>query len=292
MTRFAPLWQQAGSYAAQLDRGLIAALWPAGGVLGGAVAALNNTMTASVAPGSAAVPLASGQGAALCRWDAAEVVTVTASPPSGQSRIDLVVCQVRDNAIDAGPNNDFVFVVVAGTPAASAPAAPAVPANALAVAQVTVPGAAANLNGATITPRAGAMSGRVIGSRLVSGANYSAAPQNYTIVDAANMNISFVAGPSGRVLVELGAYLLGTVANQQIGFQWSTVPTSGAGLVGGGMQSGGLTSGKGATLRWIIQLTPGQAYTLYLQWAYLAAAGTIGIGAGATDVVITVTDLS
>ena len=113
MARFEPLWQQAGSYAAQLDRMLLAALWPSGGVLGGAVTAAFNTMNVNIAAGYAAVPLQAGQGGALCRWDAAEVVTLTASPPSGQSRIDLIVCQVRDNAIDAGANNDFIFAAVA-----------------------------------------------------------------------------------------------------------------------------------------------------------------------------------
>ena len=168
MTRFAPLWQQAGTYPAQLDRNLLAALWPTGGVLAGAVTAVNNTMTLSIAPGTAAVPLAGGQGVALCRWDAAEIVTVTASPPSGQSRIDVVVCQVRDNALDAGPNNDFIFSVVAGTAAASNPAVPATPANAFAVYSVTVPGAAANLNTATLAdlrgfnlPVSGMAAGRI-----------------------------------------------------------------------------------------------------------------------------------
>ena len=155
MTRYAPLWQQAGNYPAQLDRGLIAALWPNGGVLGGAVTATTNTMQVSVAPGSAAVTMQSGQGSELCHWDAPEAgpsLVLAASPPSGQSRVDLVVVQVRDAGVDGGANNDFVIQAIAGTPAASNPATPATPANALPLATVTVPGAAANLNGATITP--------------------------------------------------------------------------------------------------------------------------------------------
>jgi hypothetical protein len=102
-------------------------------------------------------------------------VTLAAAPPSGQSRIDLVVCLVRDPDLDGGGSADFVFSVVAGTPAAlgaeTKPAdgeledgelegvepfagvAPAVPANALVMTQVTVPGGAANLNTATLTRR-------------------------------------------------------------------------------------------------------------------------------------------
>ena len=151
MGHLGPLWQQAGSYSATADRQLLAALWPAGGANGGAVTAVLNTMSVSVAAGSAAVPMQTGQGAALCHWDAAETVTLTAAPPSGQSRVDLIVCQVRDNALDGGANNDFVITAVPGTPAASGPAVPATPNNAYVLATVLVPGAAANLNGATIT---------------------------------------------------------------------------------------------------------------------------------------------
>ena len=154
MTRYAPLWQQAGSYPSQLDRYLMGALWPIGGKSAGAVTAVNNTMNVSIAPGNVAVPLQAGQGAALCHWDAAEVVTLAAAPGAGTSRIDLIVCQVRDAALDGGGNNDFVFAAVTGVPAAS-PGVPAVPTNALAVATVTVPATVANLNTAVIAPMCG-----------------------------------------------------------------------------------------------------------------------------------------
>ena len=163
MTRYAPLWQQANDYTASQDRSLLSALWPAGGVSGGAVTAVNNQMKVNVAAGVAAVPLASGQGVALCRWDASEVPAPDHSPApgSGTSRVDLVVVQVRDNALDSGADNDFILTTVKGTAAAlattkdgpmSTAVAPATPANALALATVTVPGAAANLNTATIAP--------------------------------------------------------------------------------------------------------------------------------------------
>jgi hypothetical protein len=117
------------------------------------VTAVANTMTVSAAPGTVAVPLQSGAGCALCRWDANETPTVATAPPTGNSRIDLVIVQVRDNALDAGANNDFIVTTVTGTPAASNPAVPATPTNAYVLAQVLVPGAAANLNGATLTDR-------------------------------------------------------------------------------------------------------------------------------------------
>jgi hypothetical protein len=152
MTRYAPLWQQAGSYPAALDRGLISSLWPSGGASGGAVTASATNMTVTAAPGAAAVPLQAGQGAALCRWDANEVPTLAAAThPAGQTRIDLVIVQVRDNALDAGANNDFIVTSVTGVPAASSPGVPATPTNALVLAQVVVPGAVANLSTATVT---------------------------------------------------------------------------------------------------------------------------------------------
>jgi hypothetical protein len=158
MTRYQPLWQQVGSYAASQDRSLIGSLWPSGGATGGVVSAVANTMTVSAAPGTVAVPLQSGAGCALCRWDANETPTIATAPPTGNSRIDLVIVQVRDNALDAGANNDFIVTTVTGTPAASNPAVPATPTNALVLATVLVPGAAANLNGATLTDvRAGAL---------------------------------------------------------------------------------------------------------------------------------------
>ena len=131
----------------------------------------------------------------------------------------------------------------------------------------------------------------IIGSTVVPLANYAAAPQNYTIVDAAKMLVAFVAPPSGRVAIELGAFVLGTVANQQMGLNWSTGATSGAGFLGNPTQSGSLSGGAYITPKWILPVTPGQAYTLFLQWAYLAAAGTIGIGSGQVDAVITATAL-
>jgi hypothetical protein len=147
MTRYTPLWQQAGSYPANYDRVLLGALWPAPGAAGARPAPVPNTMNVSIPSGVIAVPLQSGQYSALCRWDAAEVVSSPAAPAAGQSRIDLVVCQVRDPLLDSGVNNDFIFLVVAGTPTTGTPVTPTAPPNSTSVASYVVPGGAANLNG-------------------------------------------------------------------------------------------------------------------------------------------------
>jgi hypothetical protein len=150
MTRFTPLWQQGGSYAAAVDRNLVGALYPVGAASGAVPAPVANTMNVSIPPGRAAVPLQAGANSALCAWDAAEVVTSPAAPPAGNTRIDLIILQVRDPQLDAGINNDFIFQVLSGAPSTGTPVAPTVPTNALAVCQYTVPAAVANLNGVTV----------------------------------------------------------------------------------------------------------------------------------------------
>jgi hypothetical protein len=102
-----------------------------------------------------------GQGGALCRWDAAEVVTIPAAPPAGNTRVDVIIAQVRDPQLDAGVNNDFIFTSVTGTASTGIPAVPAIPANAAAVANVLVPAAVANLNTATVTPRPPPLGGQL-----------------------------------------------------------------------------------------------------------------------------------
>jgi len=149
MTRFTPQWLQSGSYAASVDRRLIGALWPAPASAGCLVQA-STGMVVNVNPGQVAVPTQNSTGATLCSSDASEAVTVTAAPPSGQNRIDLIICRPRGNDLDGGANTDFIFDVVTGTPAAS-PAVPATPAGTVALAQISVAGGAASIVAGNIT---------------------------------------------------------------------------------------------------------------------------------------------
>src|SRR5215471_6124061 len=119
MTRYAPLWEQAGSYAAGVDRRLLSALWPAAVVSGMQVTATSG-MVLAVAPGSAAVPTVNNTGSVLCVSDAIENVTLTAAP-------------------------------AAGKPAPSAPAVPAIPAGALALANIAVGGGVSGIVAGNIT---------------------------------------------------------------------------------------------------------------------------------------------
>jgi hypothetical protein len=288
MTRYAPLWQQGGSYAASVDRGLFSTLWPSGGVSGGAVTAVANTMTVSVAPGTVAVVLQAGQGVALCRWDAAEVPpALAAAPPAGQSRIDVVVAQVRDNALDAGGNNDFVFNVVTGTPAATgSQTVPATPTNAYAMANVLVGPSIANLNTATITDRRGALA--VAGTLLAVNRAAPASQGSYTFGGGAtampDMAVTFVAPLSGRVLVRWSAYCVPSSNAVFMTAMYSAGAQIGAQNVL--MQSAASAVGTRYTFSDVISgLTPGQSYTFtpygysgggQVTYVYYGGPGTLG----------------
>ena len=148
MTKSA-LWQQLATYPAQLDRQLIASKWPNPGALVGMGVTVGAGRIVNIAPGSFVVALGAGMGSALCVSDAIETATFAAAPGAGSSRIDLLVTQVHDMALDAGGANGFTFDVVTGVPAAS-PVAPAVPARAGVLARVTSVGGQANLAQANI----------------------------------------------------------------------------------------------------------------------------------------------
>ena len=150
MTRYTPLWLQAGSYAASVDRRLVGALWPQPASSGCLVTA-NVGMTVQVAPGQVAVPSQNNTGSSLCSSDAGEVVgPLAAAPSSGTNRIDLIICRPRGNDLDGGSNNDFIFDFVTGNVAAS-PAVPATPAGTVALAQIYIPGGSASVSAGNIT---------------------------------------------------------------------------------------------------------------------------------------------
>ena len=150
MTRYQPLWLQAGSYAGSVDRRLLGALWPAPASSGCQVKNAVTGMSVTVDPGSVAVPTANNAGTVLSVSDALETVNLEPAPPSGTDRIDLIICRPRGNDLDGGTNDDFIFDYVKGAEAAS-PAAPAVPAGCVALAHVAITGGAASITAGNIT---------------------------------------------------------------------------------------------------------------------------------------------
>jgi len=151
MTRYTPLWLQSGSYAASVDRRLLGALWPAAASSGCQVTA-GTGMVVNVAPGQVAVATQNNTGTTLCPSDGTEQVTIPTAPGTGLNRIDLVICHPRGADLDGGANNDFIFDVVTGTPAAT-PVAPPVPGGTTALAQVYVGANVASIVAANITDR-------------------------------------------------------------------------------------------------------------------------------------------
>jgi hypothetical protein len=149
VTRYAPIWVQAGDYPAGADRRLIGALYPRASASGMTVTPASG-MTVNVAAGDAVVRASNNTGAVLCSSDAVEQVTLTPAPASGTNRYDLIVCQARANDIDGGANNDWLFGLVTGS-AAATPTPPAVPANATPIAQIYVPGASVTVTAGNIT---------------------------------------------------------------------------------------------------------------------------------------------
>jgi hypothetical protein len=154
-------------------------------------------MTVNVAPGTVIVPTPNNTGCTLCLWDATEQVTITASPTSGQSRIDLIVVQARGNDLDGGANNDFILTYVTGTPATTgSQTVPATPAGMLALAQILVAGGSSFIPAANITdvrpgnmppaPRYALRAWQSAG--LTSGAvnTIQAIPYNAKVFDQAN----------------------------------------------------------------------------------------------------------
>lgn len=151
MTRYTPQWIQAGTYPASLDRRLLGALWPGPASAGCQVTAASG-MTLNVAAGQVAAPTNNSSGTVLCSSDAVEPVTLPPAPPSGQNRIDLIICRPRGNDLDGGVNNDFIFDSVQGvTATAGQEVAPATPGGTVALARVLVRGAVAAIVAADIT---------------------------------------------------------------------------------------------------------------------------------------------
>jgi hypothetical protein len=139
---------QEGTYPAQLDRLFITdALGTGPCLLSGTGAwlvaqrAAGTNMSVDVAAGRGLV--AGGdipnQGSYICWSDAVENVPLQPAPGAGQSRIDLIIAQVRDDWVVGGGNSDFVFASVTGTPATTgSQVAPNPPNSSMVLARVLV----------------------------------------------------------------------------------------------------------------------------------------------------------
>ena len=153
MTRFTPLWQQDGEYAATEDRRLIGALWPAAAITGMSVSPQGGGMILNIAAGTAAVPAPDQTGSLLCCSDAAEQIELDRAGTGGtEHRIDLVVLALQGAELGLPGEAGFEFQSVRGV-FASSPVPPAVPSGSLALAQVYVPADSVTIAPGNITDR-------------------------------------------------------------------------------------------------------------------------------------------
>lgn len=162
-----PSWEEAGSYPAYMDRMTLAALLqpsPAGGPFtpwGGvkpsyvdAGLLVTQDVTADmyvlVQTGTCFVPAAIQTNAGWVCHNNGTVSRVIEPASPTYPRIDVVIAHVYDAVDDSGTQNTWALEVVEGTPAA-VPVVPAIPTNALALAQIAVPANATSITTADIT---------------------------------------------------------------------------------------------------------------------------------------------
>jgi len=140
---------QNGTYPAQLDRLLLmdamgtsnSCLLSGTGAFAVSQHAAGASMVLDIAPGRGMVQgnFIANQGNYEIFSDAVDNVTIPTAPGAGQSRIDLVIAQVRDAFVDSGGFSDFIFTTVTGTAAATgSQVAPTAPADSMTLAQVLV----------------------------------------------------------------------------------------------------------------------------------------------------------
>ena len=151
--RTPPSWEQNASHPAENDRLTTQALWATTGIIGSssmAVTANSPTgMSVRVASGWAAIvgTTQANMGAYVAYNDATVTLTITTANPSNP-RIDLICATIYDSYY-SGATNTVAYQVIAGTPAGS-PVAPSLPANSIALAQVTVAAGATAISSGNI----------------------------------------------------------------------------------------------------------------------------------------------
>lgn len=140
MTIETPLWMQGGTYAARLDRLILAQLYDEGvmnlGALKVTQRALGANFTVDVAIGEAVITGDDQalQGNYMARVTVFENATITAAPGTN-SRYDIVCLRMNDPNAGGNAGNTGTIVVTAGTVAA-VPTVPATPASSLLLAVI------------------------------------------------------------------------------------------------------------------------------------------------------------
>jgi hypothetical protein len=154
MTLHTPLWAQNATYSARLDRQLIDAVFDDPHVVNGLTVTqrgLGANMSVDIAAGTVVMPGPLGNYLAVS--DEVENRTVGAAPAAGTSRKDLVVAQAYDpQAMGSGTDVEWDIEVIPGTASVS-PSAPAVPAWATPLAEITLTSSTVSISNSAIVDR-------------------------------------------------------------------------------------------------------------------------------------------
>lgn len=149
-----PIWLQNAVYSASEFRDVLEVFPNVGAVnvndLKVSQRGAGANMSVDVAAGLGVIPNAvSTRGKYLVRSTATENVVISASPGSGNSRIDLIIATVKDTEY-GDPTDSWGLSVVAGTPA-GVPTTPATPSGSILLATVAVGTGVASITNANIT---------------------------------------------------------------------------------------------------------------------------------------------
>lgn len=163
MTIETPLYMQEGVYSARQDRMVFDSVYdegvvdPASNGLKVSQRGAGANMSVDVTAGKAVITGddAALQGKYFVRSTALENVVIAAADPTNP-RIDVIVLEVRDNNVTGGGFSDARLRVIQGIPA-GAPAVPATPGSAIALARVAVAAGAVSIVNANITDVRAAM---------------------------------------------------------------------------------------------------------------------------------------
>jgi hypothetical protein len=152
--RTPPSWLQNGVHPAENDRLTTQALWSTTGIIrSGSLQVSANSpinMDVIVAAGWCAIvgTYQPNMGTYVVYNDAAQALTISNGDPINP-RIDRIVVTVQDSYY-TGTADNVILQVLTGVPAAT-PVAPAIPANSISLATVSVGIGAFNINSANIT---------------------------------------------------------------------------------------------------------------------------------------------
>ena len=215
MTLYPPLWAQNTKYPAAYDR-LVFSTTLDGGVFATTDLKVSQrgagaSMSVDVSGGRCVVPGPSGSY--LCVSDAVVNKAVTAPPGTNTSRIDLVCATVTDNQAtgqgDPSTPATWDIQVLTGTPAASNPQSPALPANSVPLARIVVASTSATVVDAMLREARG------YADRASRG-----------LIGTVSTTADFNASASSYVAIPGGSVTLPVIGHRYIWFAWGGVITA------------------------------------------------------------------